>query len=483
MSQQQSQPQQQQKLVSLADAERRAVSLLPPMVLGYYASGAEDETTLADNLASWRRWRILPRVLVDVSRVDTGVELGFFPRGGRGGGGAAGATSSSSLNSRRLLLPLSAPILVAPMAMMRLAHREGGEIAMARAARAAGLGMVVSTMGTTPLEDVKRGFDALGPSPSSSSSASSTRPPPMLFQLYVTKDRNFCERLVRRAEGAGYDALVVTVDVPVLGKREADERLGFGLPPGLELSNLRGLRDDGDSASSSSNGGGGTSASVGATTTRTALGGATTQGTRSSSSNNNEGSRLAALFQRQIDASLTFDFLKWLRSKTALPIWVKGVLHPDDASAAVAAGADGIVVSNHGGRQVDGAPAAADVLEAVVAAVRRMSPPRRASSSGGGGAGDQGESIRSRIPVLVDGGIRRGADVLRALALGADAVLLGRPALYGLALDGERGAFEVLSLLKAELERAMALAGCARVSDVCRGLLLGPGEVPMKPRL
>jgi isopentenyl diphosphate isomerase/L-lactate dehydrogenase-like FMN-dependent dehydrogenase len=467
-------------LVSLADAERRAVSLLPPMVLGYYASGAEDETTLADNLASWRRWRILPRVLVDVSRVDTRAALCFFSRGGAD-------------SSFKRLLPLSAPILVAPMAMMKLAHREG-EIAMARAARAAGLGMVVSTMGTTPLEEVRRGFSAPPPPPPPSSSSSSppppssssSPPPPLLFQLYVTTDRAFCESLVRRAEGSGYDALVVTVDVPVLGKREADERLGFGLPPGLELANLRGLSDSGSSSGASS-------ASVGATTAATKTAGAT-KAAEAPGNQSNEGSRLAALFQRQIDASLTFDFLRWLRSRTALPIWVKGVLHPDDASAAVAAGADGIVVSNHGGRQLDGAPAAADVLEAVVAAVRR-SPRRvrRGGGSGGGGGGRGGGGDRGpeeavafeavHIPVLVDGGIRRGSDVLRALALGADAVLLGRPALYGLALAGERGALEVLSLLKAELERAMALSGCARVSDVSRGLLLGPGEVPMKPRL
>ena len=305
----------------------------------------------------------------------------------------------------------------------------------------------------------------------------------MLFQLYVTKDRAFCESLVRRAEAARYDALVVTVDVPVLGKREADERLGFGLPPGLELANLVGLRDSsrGSSASSSS-------ASVGATATTTTAAATPTTTTTTptaaasdkSKNNTNGGSRLAALFQRQIDASLTLDFLGWLRSKTDLPIWVKGVLHPDDACAAVAAGADGIVVSNHGGRQLDGAPAAADVLEAVVAAVRRQTRAEREKKLGG----NEG-ATPTEIPILVDGGIRRGSDVLRALALGADGVLLGRPALYGLALGGERGAREVLELLKSELERAMALAGCARVSEAlgCRGLLLGPGEVPMKPRL
>jgi isopentenyl diphosphate isomerase/L-lactate dehydrogenase-like FMN-dependent dehydrogenase len=468
---QSSPPPRREKLVSLADAERRAVALLPPMVLGYYASGAEDEATLRENLTSWRRWRILPRVLVDVSRVDTRVELEFCSRR-RGGGENASSRKSSS--SR--LLQLSAPILVAPMAMMKLAHPQG-EVAMARAARAAGLGMVVSTMGTTRLEDVAEAFSGFFSRNSKSSSSPPPPSPPLLFQLYVTKDRAFCELLVRRAEATGYDALVVTVDVPVLGKREADERLGFGLPPGLELANLKGLSDSGSGSKSSS-------ASVGASSRTMTTTGPETRNKSKSINNpneNNDGSRLAALFQRQIDASLTFEFLKWLRSKTTLPIWVKGVLHPDDASVAVAAGADGIVVSNHGGRQLDGAPAAADVLEAVVAAVRRC--PGGTRSTEGGGDRSSPVPKRRHVPVLVDGGIRRGSDVLRALALGADAVLLGRPALYGLALDGERGALEALELLKAELERAMALSGCARVSDVCRGLLLSPGEVPMKPRL
>lgn len=277
----------------------------------------------------------------------------------------------------------------------------------------------------------------------------------MMFQLYVTKDRAFCESLVQRAESAGYQALVVTVDVPVLGKREADERTGFALPPGLALSNLEALSEEEEE------GGGGErrSASVGATEVASSA-----EGKRKDK--DQQGSRLAALFQRQIDASLTFEFIAWLRQRTRLPIWVKGVLHPDDAAAAVAAGANGIVCSNHGGRQLDGSPAAADVLEAVVAAVRRT-----------------GENRRNRIPVLVDGGVRRGSDVLRALCLGADAVLLGRPALYGLALGGERGAAEVLGILKAELARAMALAGCRSVPDACRGMLLSPGELPMKPKL
>lgn len=442
-------------LVSLADAERRAVSLLPPMVLGYYASGAEDEETLAENLRSWRRWRILPRVLVDVSSVDTSTSLKLASSSSSAVSSSSPSSSSSSSSS---YLHLAAPILVAPMAMMKLAHVEG-EIGMARAAASSGLGLVVSTMGTTRLEDVAAAFSSSS-SPSSSHHPQPRNPlPPMMFQLYVTKDRAFCESLVKRAERAGYQALVVTVDVPVLGKREADERTGFALPPGLALANLEALSDENSTTSPPF-------PSPSPSATASASVGATAAAAADDSNGSNKGSRLAALFQRQIDASLTYEFLSWLRARTNLPIWVKGVLHPDDAAAAVGAGADGIVCSNHGGRQLDGAPAAADVLEAVVAAVRRMS-----------------KNNENRIPVLVDGGIRRGSDVLRALCLGADAVLLGRPALYGLALGGEKGASEVLELLKAELARAMALAGCRRVSDACRGMLLSAGELPIKPKL
>ena len=402
---------------SLDDLERLAAGVLPPMVLGYYASGAEDEATLADNRAAWRRWRVLPRVMVDVSAVDTRADL-------------LGRT-------------LAAPILVAPMAMQRLAHPDG-ELAMAAAAARAGLPMVVSTMGTARLEEVVRAGAAAAAAAaagggagaaSSSSTSPQPPPPPFLFQLYVTRDRDFTAALVRRAEDAGYAAIVVTVDVPVLGKREADERHGFALPPGLRLANLECLDDGG--RPSSPGGGSGVQASAGA-------GPATAP----------DGSRLAALFQRSIDAGLTWAFVAWLRTVTALPIWVKGILAPDDALLALAADVDGIIVSNHGGRQLDGAPAAADCVAPIAAAVRR------------------------RIPVLVDGGVRRGADVLRALALGADGVLLGRPALYGLALGGADGAAAALATLVDELGRAMALAGCANLADARRVTLLGPGDVP-----
>jgi isopentenyl diphosphate isomerase/L-lactate dehydrogenase-like FMN-dependent dehydrogenase len=326
--------------------------------------------------------------------------------------------------------PLAAPIAIAPMAMMRLAHPDG-ELAMASAAARAGLPMVVSTMGTAALEDVADAAKA-----AAAAAGTATATPPLLFQLYVTRDRAFTASLVQRAEAAGFAAIVVTVDVPVLGKREADERLGFALPPGLRLANLEGLADDGDESAGS------------------AAGGAAASTTASVATAASPGSRLAALFQRNIDASLTWTFVAWLRTVTRLPIWVKGVLAPDDALLALRAGVGGLIISNHGGRQLDGAPAAADCVRPIAAAVRR------------------------RIPVWVDGGVRRGADVLRALALGADGVLVGRPILYGLALGGVGGAGAALDLLTGELRRSMALAGCPTLADARRVVLLGPGEAP-----
>lgn len=363
-------------LLSLADVQRAALAVLPPAVLGYYASGAEDEATLAANAAAWRRWLFVPRVLVDVGAVDTGCTL--FGRAA------------------------AMPVAVAPMAMMRLAHADG-EVGVARAAAGAGVPMVVSTMGTTPLAHVAAAAGGAGAT---------------AFQLYVTRDRAFCAALVAAAERAGCAALVVTVDVPVLGKREADERNGFALPPGLRLANLEGLTDD-----------------------RAESGGADDASAGAAAHTADAGSRLAALFQRNMDPTLTWAFLGWLKSVTTLPVWVKGVLAPADAAAAVAAGAAGIVVSNHGGRQLDGAVATADVLPAVV------------------------DAVAGAIPVVVDGGVRRGSDVLRAVLLGADGVLLGRPVLYGLAVGGTRGAARVLAIVADELARSAALVGVARLAD------------------
>jgi 4-hydroxymandelate oxidase len=230
------------------------------------------------------------------------------------------------------------------------------------------------------------------------------------FQLYVFKDRGVTKALVERAQAAGCTALVVTVDAPSLGRRDRDERNAFRLPDGLRIENLVGLTKD-DLAS------------------------------------RDQGSGLANYFLHQVDPALDAKTLEWLRGITKLPVLVKGVLRGDDASRAVGAGAAAVIVSNHGGRQLDGAVASIDALPDVVDAV-----------------GDRAE-------VLVDGGFRRGVDVVKALALGARAVLLGRPLLWGLAVDGERGARRVLDFLASEIDLAMALCGCRVVSEIGRELL------------
>jgi len=346
-------------VVNLCELEALARRVLTNEAHGYYSSGADDEHTLRDNELAFTRWLLRPRLLVDVSAVCTRTTL--------------------------LGLQLASPVLVAPMAAQRMANGDG-ELATARAARRAGVALCLSTLSTRSLEEVAE--------------TGCLR----LFQVYVFRERRVTELLVRRAEAAGYSALILTADAPFLGRREADVRNNFALPPGMAFENLRG------------------SAPVGSAETKVDNGG---------------GSALASYFVDQIDPSLTWDVIAWLKSITRLPVLVKGVLTGEDAAAACDAGAAGVICSNHGGRQLDGVSASIDALPEVVAAVA------------------------GRVPVLLDGGIRRGTDVLKALALGAVGVLLGRPIVYGLALGGEQGVEDVLAMLHSELRLAMALAGCA----------------------
>jgi 4-hydroxymandelate oxidase len=230
------------------------------------------------------------------------------------------------------------------------------------------------------------------------------------FQVYVFRDRATTQGLVERAAAAGYEALVLTVDAPVLGSREADARNNFALPAGIYPENLLTEAD------------------------RHVWAG--------------EGSGLARYFADRIDPSLTWEDVDWVRSLSGLPVLVKGVLRGDDAQLAVEHGAAGVIVSNHGGRQLDTAVAS-------IEAVREVA-----------------DAVGGHAHVLLDGGVRRGTDVVKALASGADAVLLGRPVLWGLAVDGEAGVRDVLGILQAELERAMALCGCATVAEIGPDLLL-----------
>jgi 4-hydroxymandelate oxidase len=283
---------------------------------------------------------------------------------------------------------LTTPLLIAPTAYHRLAH-DDGELATARAATRTSTTYVVSTLATTSLEDV----------------AAASGPGPRWFQLYVHKDRELTKDLVARAEAHGYGAIVLTVDTPILGRRIRDVKNRFALPPSMRMVNL-------------------------------VPEGATLPDPTSAS-------YLAAYVAARHDASLGWKDVEWLQSITRLPIVLKGIVRGDDARLAADAGARGIIVSNHGGRQLDGAPATLDALPHVLEGV---------ASSG------------REVEVLLDGGIRWGTDVLKALALGARAVLIGRPILWGLALGGEEGVVRVLDILKDELARAMALAGAPDVA-------------------
>lgn len=344
---------------NLLELEERARGCLPREVFDYIAGGACDELSLCGARSAFDRIALLPRVLVDVSRRST--EIGL-------------------LGHR-----LRAPLLVAPTAMHVLVHREA-ELGMARAAARFGTVMILSTLSSTPVEEV------CGVAPGS-----------VWFQLYVHRDRALAAELVARVEAAGCRALVLTVDAPVIGLRERDVG-GVPLPPGFRAPNLR--------------------ADVAI-----------------------EADDLHRYFAQMIDPSLDWDDLVWLRSCTKLPIFLKGLVRADDAGRAMDAGISGIVVSNHGGRQLDGTIASIDALPAIA------------------------EVVGDRLPLLVDGGVRRGTDILKARARGADAVLVGRPTLWGLALGGSRGVEAVLDRLLHELDVAMALCGCPDVSAIGPDLL------------
>jgi isopentenyl diphosphate isomerase/L-lactate dehydrogenase-like FMN-dependent dehydrogenase len=325
------------------DYEAAAADRLEPGAHGYYAGGAGDELTLRDNVEAYTRWLLRPRVLVDV----------------------AGCSTATSVLGEEVSMPL----LVAPVAFQRVAHPEG-EVGMARAAHAAGTIFCLSTLATsTPAEIAVTGAQRW-------------------FQLYVFRDEGVTRDLVAQARDGGFTALVLTVDVPVLGRRERDFRTGFTIPAELTVASL-------------------------------GSGGVTP---------------LEAF--ALMSASVSWQDVERLASEAGLPVVVKGVHTAEDGRLACEHGAAAVVVSNHGGRQLDGVAATIDALSEVV------------------------ESVSGRTEVLVDGGIRRGTDVVKALALGARAVLAGRAPLWGLAVDGERGARRVLELLRDEIRVGLQLVGC-----------------------
>ena len=352
--------------LNLAEIEAAAKERLTSLAYEYYVGGANDEVTVRENRSAFERLALRYHVLVDVRQRSTKTTV--------------------------LGAPVDFPVLVAPTAFQRLAC-DDGEIATARAAKAAGTVMILSTASTCAIEDV----GAVGGR--------------QWFQLYVYSDRGLTKALIERAEACGMGAVVLTVDAPVLGRRERDLRNRFHLPDGVRLANVP---------------------SSGSVPMPTGHG----------------ESGLASHFASGIDAGLTWRDVEWLRSITPLPVLIKGIVRGDDAAKAVEHGASGIIVSNHGGRQLDTAIASVRALPEVV------------------------DSVAGRADVLLDGGIRRGTDVIKALALGARAVLIGRPVVWGLASAGEAGARRVLDLLRAEVDLAMALCGCPTIGDISRDLVV-----------
>jgi 4-hydroxymandelate oxidase len=333
-------------VVCLNDLEPIAKGNTAELAWEYLSCGAADETTLRWNCDAFEKVRLKPRVLVDISNIDTSVEI--FGQ------------------------ELAFPILLAPVGLQRLYHAEG-EIAAARGAAAANATYVISSYSTTQLEEI--------------ANASAGQ---RWMQIYLQPDREFTKDVVDRAEAAGCLAFCLTVDLPVIGVRNRMERIQFAVPHHLSVPHM---------------------------------------------------------MENFAGSPVTWDDVEWLRSVTKLPILLKGILDPDDAELAVQNGASGIIVSNHGARDLDSTPATIDVLPAIT------------------------ERMAGRIPVLMDGGIRRGTDVLKALALGANAVMIGRPFCYGLAVGGAKGVARVVEILRKELEIAMALTGRTTISQIDRSVI------------
>jgi 4-hydroxymandelate oxidase len=343
-------------MINVGDYFERAAETVDPKVWCYFEGGAGDEITLRANVGAYRRWQLRPRMLVDVGEVSAATTV--------------------------LGTPVSMPLLVAPFAMHRLLHPEG-EVATARAAAAAGTVMCVSTITSSAHDEIAAGAGSA----------------PRWLQLYVLRDRQRTLDHIAEARESGYAALALTVDVPVLGRRERDLRLGFELPPNLPLPYMKGKDPN-----------------------------------------------VAMTFaeQFQVSPSLTWRDLEWIASESGLPVILKGIVTHEDARLAIEHGVDAIIVSNHGGRQLDGVAASLDALPEVV------------------------EAVAGRCEVYVDGGIRRGTDVLKALALGARATLAGRAIASGLAVGGEAGVLDVLTLLHDEIEQGLALLGCTSPNEVAR---------------
>ena len=374
------------RLRSIEDLRRAARRRLPAAVFDFFDGGAEDELTLRDNRAAFDRRRLLPRVLRGMASIDTTTNV-------------AGAAAKS-------------PIVIAPTGAAGFG-RPGADVAIARSAAAFGIPYTLSSSATASIERIAR-----------------EAPGRLWFQPYVLRDQAFFHRLIDRAEAAGYEALVVTVDMPVGGKRERDYRRDFAIPFAFTLRNVLDFASRPRWALSL--------ARHGLPVLENLVGLA-----RSGS----DISAIASSVGRDYDSGFDWQQLQSLRERWRRRLLVKGILHPADAERAATIGCDGVVVSNHGGRQLDGAVASIDALPAIAAAV-----------------GD-------RIDVLLDSGVRRGSDIVKALALGAQAVMIGRATLYGASAAGEAGARRALEILTDELARTMRLCGARSIAQIDAGLI------------
>ncbi|HET9804817.1 MAG TPA: alpha-hydroxy acid oxidase [Candidatus Acidoferrum sp.] len=357
-------------LVSVSDFEAAAEAKMSAMAREYLQSGAADEITLRRNRAIYDSLLLKPRVLRDVSRLDTSLTL---------------------FNEK-----MAHPLLLAPTAYQRLYHKDG-ELASAAGATRSETIFIASSFSTFTIEKI-----ALRAKRS------------LWFQLYTPPDRAISEDLIKRAEGSGCKAIVLTVDTPVLGTRNREMRAGFHLPKGIVRENLR---------------------KYGTGLTRTAHFSST------------------GIAQTALDASLTWDYVDWVRAKTKLPLLLKGILAAEDANLAVEHDVDGIIVSNHGARNLDTVVSTLEALPEIV------------------------QTVGGKIPVLVDGGIRRGTDIFKALALGATAALIGRSYIYGLSVDGSTGVTKVINILLQELRAAMALCGRPSLTSIDKSALWNGGSL------
>ena len=379
-------------IAAVADYEAYARQRLDDNAWAYLDGAAADELTRRWNREAFDNQALMPRVLADV----------------------VGGHCRTTL----LGCEYPSPILLAPIAWQKLFHPDG-ELATAYAASAVGTGMILSTLSNCSIEDVaaagRQGGDGA-----------------RWFQLYLQPERSLNEELIARATAAGYEALVFTVDAPLNGIRNREQRVGFHLPPGIEAINLRRPLSPEDQEGFARR--------------------------ERSLAEKRKQRGPSAVFDDLMHCAPTWKDLEWLLTATKLPVIVKGILHPDDAARAVDMGAAGIIVSNHGGRTLDTLPASLEALPAIA------------------------ERLHGQVPILLDGGIRRGSDIFKAIALGASAVLIGRAYIYALAAAGPLGVAHVLRLLQDELEACMALCGVATIPQISRNHLYPVFQAEKSPR-